>query len=484
MKNDSPSKYVGGRKMVERLVQENEKRYRNLIEQSADGIIIVDQSGKVRFVNPAAEFIFDRKADELLDKIFGFTVMAGEVTEIDLIRRIGSTTTVEMRVVETEWEGEVAHLLSIRDITERKKMEKALRESEEKYRNLFEKAEVGMYQSRLDGSAILACNQKLADIFGISKEELMAEPTFIRWANPEKRAEMVEQLQEMGSLTDYEVAVITKSGEIKNVQISMKLYPEQGFLEGTVLDITDRKKTEEKLHHTLKELEARNKELDEYVYMMSHDLRTPLLNIQGFASLLKKKHGDELSETTRHYIDTVISGAKYLDTLLNDVLTLSRAGLSKLKLERIELLSAIQSCLHSLQTSIVEKKAEVLVPNKLPAVDYDPTCLKEVLTSILSNALQYSKKDRKPKIELRWEENRNENIISIKDNGVGINKKYLEKVFRAFERLSTDENGTGLGLSITKKIIERHGGRIWAKSKFGEGSTFYFTIPKVTKEAE
>jgi len=249
-------------------------------------------------------------------------------------------------------------------------------------------------------------------------------------------------------------------------------------------DITERKKAEENLCNTLKELEARNKELDEYVYMMSHDLKTPLLNIQGFASLMKKKHGDELDEKTKHYIDTVISGARYLDTLLNDILALSRAGLSKLKSERIELLETVHLSLKSLQTSIAEKGAEVLFPNELPVVYYDPTGLREVFINLLSNALEYSKQGGKPIIEISWNENMNENVILVKDNGIGIEEKYLDKIFQPFERLSSDENGTGLGLSITKKIVERHGGRIWAESKSGEGSAFYFTIPKVTKEVK
>ena len=212
--------------------------------------------------------------------------------------------------------------------------------------------------------------------------------------------------------------------------------------------------------------------------MTSHDLKAPLITIQGFADLLKKKHRDELSEEAMHYVETIISGAEDLNTLVTDLLTLSKAGLGKRKVASIALSEVIRSSLQSLHTIVTDNEAEFSVSDDLPVVSYDPTQLREVFTNLLANTVKYSKPNEKPKITIGWEEKPNENIVWVKDNGIGIEPKYLNNIFQPFERIARDQKGTGLGLSIAKRIVERHGGLIWVDSQFGSGSTFYFTIPK------
>jgi len=246
-------------------------------------------------------------------------------------------------------------------------------------------------------------------------------------------------------------------------------------------EITERKNAENELRETLKELKVKNKELDDYLYMISHDLKAPLVTIQGFGALLKRKYGNELDEGAMHYVDTIISGAQDLNTLVTDILALSRARRGAHKKANVSLLDVVHSCIRSLQSIIETKGAVVVVPKELPGVLYNPTQLQEVLTNLISNALNYSKPDEKPKIELGCKSAEKEDIIWITDNGIGIEEINLDKIFKPFERIARDQKGTGIGLSIVKSIIEKHGGRIWIESKFGEGSTFYFTVPKEVK---
>ncbi len=250
----------------------------------------------------------------------------------------------------------------------------------------------------------------------------------------------------------------------------------------TVLrDVTIRKKMENEMHHTLNELKAKNKELDDYVHMTSHDMKAPLVTIQGFADLLKRKHSKELSKDAMHYVDTIISGASDMNNLVTDLLMYSRAEKRKLKLAKVAVSDVIQSSIRSLKAIVDNIGATVLVPDDLPVLSYDSTHLKEVFNNLLVNALEYSKPKKKPKIEIGWKETKDEDIIWIKDNGVGIKEEHWDKIFKPFERIARDKKGSGLGLSIVKKIVERHEGRIWVESKFGEGSTFHFTIPKEVK---
>jgi PAS domain S-box-containing protein len=246
-------------------------------------------------------------------------------------------------------------------------------------------------------------------------------------------------------------------------------------------EIDERKKTEAKLQNTLEELEGKNKELDDYTYIISHDLKAPLVTIQGFANLLKKKYGNDLDEKALHYVDTIISGSEDLSSLVTDLLALSKAGRVERKLVNVNLQELFRSSLGSLQAMVEENGVDVSMPEKLPEVIYDSTLLKQVLTNLLANAMKYSRPKVKPRIEIGWKEGPDENVLWIKDNGVGIEEKFLDKIFQPFERIARDKTGTGIGLSIVKKIIERHGGRIWVESKIGKGSKFNFTIPKEGK---
>ena len=241
---------------------------RNIVELVPDSIVTVNSDGVITSCNTATTRMLGFSRDKLIGKHFKKvnifknkdiqkylklfnSILCGEVTEpfeLEFYRKDGTSFWAEVHVSILKKDGKVLELQAIlKDISKHKQGEKTLRENMEKYQNLFENAQVGMYRSLLDGSAYLAVNKKLTEIFGYSKEEMLLEPVTFRWAYPEERDKMVRQIQKKGCLTDYEITILTKSGEKKNILTSIKLYPEQGYIEGTVLDITDRKQAMEAL---------------------------------------------------------------------------------------------------------------------------------------------------------------------------------------------------------------------------------------------
>jgi len=372
------------------------------------------------------------------------------------------------------------------EIIERKRAEDELISSEERLRMLFEYAPDPFYLMDTEGSFVDG-NKAAEEAVGFRKEEIigknMLDLNLLLPEQIEKAMELLAKNIEGKPTGPDEFTLNRKDG--KKVDVEIRTFPVKikglDLVLGIAHDITERKKMEDELRNTLGELEKRNKELDNFVFAVSHDLKAPLVTIQGFANLLIMKHGDKLNETAVHYIDIIISGVKDLNMLVTDLLALSRAKRTKWKVKNVNLSDVIKSSLKSLHAIVTEKEAKVSIPKELPTVSYDPTQLNEVFTNLLVNAIKYSKPNQKPNIEIEWGENKNENIISVKDNGKGIEEKYLDRIFEPFERIAQDQKGTGIGLSIVKNIVERHGGRIWVESKFGEGSTFYFTIPKEVK---
>lgn len=240
----------------------------------------------------------------------------------------------------------------------------------------------------------------------------------------------------------------------------------------------ERQKTQMDIQLYMEQLKEKNKELDNFTYIVSHDLKAPLITIQGFADLLKRKYDDQLDERAVHYLDNMVNAANDLNFLITDLLEFSRVGRKEFKKEKVSLLEAVNRSLFSLQGMVNETHAKIAVAPDLPEIMYDPVRLGQVLNNLISNAIKYSSSKSPPKIELGWSKEKKEIRFWVKDNGIGISSDNINKVFKPFTRVSGDKRGTGIGLSIVKTIIERHGGKIWVDSQMNKGSTFYLTIPK------
>jgi len=237
-------------------------------------------------------------------------------------------------------------------------------------------------------------------------------------------------------------------------------------------DITKRKQAEE-------EIRKKNKDLETFVYMVSHDLKNPVVSIQGFCNLLLKNHKGDLNEKAHFYIERVQANASLMASLLEDLLELSRIGRIEDAKREISVQEVIKSVWAGVSTSLATQDVEFVSPENLPQVLYSEKRLYQIFSNLLSNALKFRDEDRKTKVEIGHQEDKDNYTFFVRDNGIGIEQKYHKKIFESFSQLKdTKSEGTGMGLAIVKKIVEANQGKVWVESQKGAGSTFYFTIPK------
>jgi light-regulated signal transduction histidine kinase (bacteriophytochrome) len=245
------------------------------------------------------------------------------------------------------------------------------------------------------------------------------------------------------------------------------------------LQATNRQLQKEVVEHkqTGEELARSNKDLEQFAYVASHDLQEPLRIVSGYLQLLERRYRDKLDKDADEFIDFAVDGARRMQSLIIDLLAYSRVGTKGRTSAPTDAGAALHRALANLKTAITEADA-VVSSGQLPTVTADPVQLAQVFQNLVGNAIKFCRTDRRPEIQVSAEPYDGRWRFSVKDNGIGIEPQYVERVFVIFQRLHTRDKypGTGIGLAICKKIVERHGGRIWVESTPGEGSTFYFTI--------
>ncbi|MCC5914400.1 MAG: PAS domain-containing protein [Balneolaceae bacterium] len=247
--------------------------------------------------------------------------------------------------------------------------------------------------------------------------------------------------------------------------------------EGVTQDVTDSQFLNLELHEKARELERTNKELEDFAYTASHDMREPLRMISSFMDLLERKYGEKLDEKALGYIGFAKDGARRIAAMINDLLEFSRIGRVYSDQEEVDLNEIIQDVIGYTRVVIDESEGEIIV-DPLPKVKGVSLSLKLLFQNLIMNALKYSREGVPPKIEIAGKKLADEWQISVIDNGIGISEEYFEEIFNLYRRLHTNEgkSGSGIGLAICKKIVEQHQGRIWVESSLGSGSTFHFTI--------
>jgi light-regulated signal transduction histidine kinase (bacteriophytochrome) len=253
----------------------------------------------------------------------------------------------------------------------------------------------------------------------------------------------------------------------------------------TERDVTDRKRAEAKLREANEglaqaagELDRSNRELEQFAYVASHDLQEPLRMIGGFLRLLEERYKPQLDAKAREYIGYSVTGAERMSQLIEDLLAFSRVATRGKEPQPVQADRAMTVALANLRGTIEQAGATVTC-EPLPTVQADPTQLMQLLQNLLSNAVKFRSPDRPCQVHVSARAEDGQWLFSVRDNGIGIAGNAFARIFVIFQRLHTREQypGTGIGLAICKKIVERHGGRIWVESRVGEGSTFYFTIP-------
>jgi len=478
----------------EEALRASEARYRALVESSPDGIGI-HQDGRVVFINPAGARLLGAQGP---DELVGKSVMdllhpdyrevvreriqrslatgqpAPPLTE-KFIRLDGTVIDIEVTAVPIIWEGRPAMQVVFRDITERKRMEEELKASEERYRDLFENANDGIYILDRAGR-IVSFNRKAEEITGYTVEEVRGQSyTLFLPPGPERKKARRAFLKNMRGQPDKtELTIIRKDGREVILELSTRPIWQGGQIvgiQGIARDITERKELER-----LK---------SDFISTVSHELRTPLTSIKGYVDLVLAGDVGPLTPEQKEFLTIVSQNTTRLTELINDLLEIERLESGKIEFEfaELDLAEVLENVARSLHVNAEQKGLEFLteIPSGLK-VRGDRDRLTQVFLNLLSNAIKYTPAGT---VELRAHQEDDAVVVEVRDTGIGLSESDLQKLFQKFFRSDNPYvrkvGGTGLGLSIAKAIVERHGGTITVTSQLGQGSTFTVRLPALAR---
>jgi PAS domain S-box-containing protein len=382
--------------------------------------------------------------------------------------------------------------------------EEDLKESENKYRAVFENANDMISLNLIEDNGLpgrfIDINEVGIKRLGYSYDEFlnMTPADIIAKDNLPKIQKNASKLAENGR-GKYEIVHQTKDGRRIPVEVNNHLFELRGKKVALAIcrDITERKKSEEalkesrnnlrlkvkertlKLEGVINELKRSNDELEQFAYVASHDLKEPLRMIISFLSLLDKRYKDQLDDDANEFIKYSIDGANRMDMMIDDLLEYSRIQSQEEKFEYLQSDKILETVLSNLK-SLIKDNNTIITYDPLPLIFANEQQMIQLFQNVVANAIKY-RTERNPEIHISAENTDEGYMFCIKDNGIGIDKKQLKRIFTIFQRLhSRDEyEGTGIGLAISKKIIEKHRGKIWAESELGKGSKFCFTIPNL-----
>ncbi|HEY0945275.1 MAG TPA: PAS domain S-box protein [Opitutaceae bacterium] len=508
------------RQRVAASLEKSRQTFMHLFEGAADGFIVVDRRGLIVRANKQAEALFGWTRKELagqpLERLMPerFRIRHGEHLaayfaaprqramgaglELFGLRKDGTEFALDIMLSPLAAEEGTEVLAVIRDITERKRAEDALRKSEQLFQRLFENAPDAIILVDRT-SRVVRANAQTAALFGWTPDELAGEPLEVLlperfrarhgahlaayFATPRARA-MGAGLELFGRRRDgSEFAV--------DIMLS-PLETDEGLQAlAVVRDITARKADEEKINQLNAglrlqnaQLQAANAELESFSYSVSHDLRAPLRHIDGFAGLLQNHAAASLDEKSRRYLATISGAAKTMGKLIDALLAFSRMGRTPLTLTDVDQNQLVADVIaNSILHPAAHNVAWHVAP--LPIVHADAATLRQVWTNLLDNAVKYSARVPQPRVEIGHYVDRptGEHVFYVRDNGAGFEMQYVSKLFGVFQRLHdpAEFEGIGVGLANVRRIITRHGGRTWAEGAPGEGATFYFTVPGAPK---
>jgi PAS domain S-box-containing protein len=495
---------VTERKRAEELLRESEERYALTLDAVNDGLWDWNvQSGDALF-SPRyyallgyddGEFPANYASWRLLvhpedlaqvEEELRLSIETGKGFAIDLQMKLkfGGWRWVSTRgrVVERDAAGKALRLVgTLSDITERKRAEEALRAASLYSRSLLETSLDPLVTISAEGR-ITDVNAATEKITGMSREWLIGSDFADYFTEPEVARAGYLKAFEQGQVTDYPLAVCHTSGAIAAVLYNASVYRnERGDVLGVFAaarDITERKHVEEKLAAMAAELERSNNDLEQFASVASHDLQEPLRMVASYTQLLAERYEGQLDEKAQKYIAYAVDGAVRMQRLVNDLLTYARVGTRGNPIAPTDAGRVLGQAIGDLATAIEESRA-VVTHEELPLLRADASQLRQLFQNLLANALKF-RSEEVPRVHVSARDEGRDWVFAVRDNGIGIDRQYAERVFVVFQRLHTrrDYPGTGIGLALCKRIVERHGGRIWFESEPGKGSTFLFTVPK------
>ena len=487
------------RKQTENMLRDSEERFRTVFEHAPMAINISTLDGRYLHVNKKSEELLGYSKEELIDhrsvvvthpedraktesSIQEAQKGDGQWIELEkrYIRKDGEV--IWARVIGTMLEngaGEPTHLVGlVEDISERRQIQEALRESEEKLRSILEG--VGARVNLLDlAGTVLYANRFSQDI---NIDDYLGSSGY-DGLTPEQGVllrDSIEIVQRSGKTTSFEDSHLDAIGIRHHFYNVMSPIFGDGEVTGVTIvasDVTELKELEMEVTKQRDELERSNKELQQFAYVAAHDLQEPLRTVTSFTQLLAQRYSDHLDETGQRSLQFITKAAGRMSNLIKDLLDYSLLG-SKRKISMVNCQALVEAIQADLDTTIAETKATILVAD-LPELHGYEIELRLLFQNLISNALKFRQKDIVPQISISASQGAGLWTFAVQDNGIGIEAKHQERIFQIFQRLHTKKmyEGTGIGLAHCQKIVSLHGGKIWVESQPGEGSTFYFAIP-------
>jgi PAS domain S-box-containing protein len=493
-------------------LRNSEERFRAVVNSANEGILVYDRDLNVTSGNIAAERVVGLPLTELIGKP-GFTSQLPCVREdgtplpaeerptrvtlrngepltdhiIGIKRPDGSISWLSVNTAFLRRSGELEYygvVSTLSDITARRQAETALRESEERFRLTFELAASGIAHVGLDGRFVRV-NRSLCDILGYPEHELVGR-SVKEISHPEDRNVTDSQrlAVQVGSVSSarFEKRYLRKDGAVVWMDLAIAVArgaDSKPLYEIAIFDdITERKDAEAALSHAHEELKRSNAELAQFAYVASHDLQEPLRMVSSYTQLLVRRYGDKLDDDAKEFMGYIVDGAARMKQLIEDLLAYSRVGTRGKNFQRVALEAPLRRAIGNLRAAVEEAGAAITF-DALPTVLADELQLSQLFQNLIGNALKF-RSASVPRIHVSSVEKENEWEFTVRDNGIGIEPAYFERIFMVFQRLHNkgEYPGTGIGLAICKKVVERHDGRIWVESQAGEGSGFHFTLPK------
>lgn len=352
------------------------------------------------------------------------------------------------------------------------------RQSKELFRALFYRSPIGTYI--IQNGEFRLVNRQLSYISGYEEEELIGRPAlgFVLTEDRESVRENAVRMLKGECSVAYEFRVVTKQAQIRWVMetVAPVSYRRKRATLGSIIDVTERKQVEERLRQTTLEMQRSNAELEQFAYVISHDLQEPLRMVSSYTQLLAKRYSNRLDADADEFISYAVDGARRMETLLHDLLEYSRVGTRGKPFSLVNCEHVVEQSMANLKIAIEECGASVTY-DVLPTVMGDEGQLVRLFQNLIGNAIKF-RRDEPPQVHVSAQRRHHVVTFSVRDNGIGIDPQNSGSIFDIFRRLHTREEypGTGMGLAICKKIVERHGGHISVQSQPGEGSTFSFGI--------